>query len=258
MIAVENISVTRGARMVLREVSLAIHKREVLGIIGRNGAGKTTLLRVLAGLQEIDSGTIKLDGVSLVELPRRQRAQRIAYLEQGGSGAWPIAARDLVALGRLPHRPWPVKLDEHDFNAITRALAATDASAFAQRSIDALSSGERARVLLARALAGDPAVLLADEPVAALDPGHQLGVMRMLRAQASSGMAVVVVLHDLALAARFCDRLALLGDGALLATGTPSQVLSDDLLARGFGITGMRGSNHGENYVLPWSELRRD
>src|SRR6185369_16466628 len=127
-----------------------------------------------------------------------------------------------------------------------RAMAATDAAAFDARSIDMLSSGERARVLLARALAGEPQVLLADEPVAALDPAHQLGVMRMLRTQAQAGMAVVVVLHDLSLAARFCHRLALLADGAMLAVGTPQEVLSDANLAQGFGIAAVKGAEQGE------------
>jgi iron complex transport system ATP-binding protein len=208
----------------------------------------------MAGLQALAGGALRLDGVELATLDRRARARRIAYLEQSGAGAWPIAARDLVALGRLPHRAWPARLEAEDLAAIAAALAATDAAQFADRPINALSSGERARVLLARALAGQPQVLLADEPVAALDPGHQLGVMGMLRRQAIGGMAVVVVLHDLALAARFCDRLALLGEGGLLASGVPPDVLSDALLARAFAIRALRGTQDGEAWVLPWRE----
>ncbi|MEO8557598.1 MAG: ABC transporter ATP-binding protein [Rhodospirillales bacterium] len=259
LLAADRVTIARGQRVVLRDVSLGIKAGQVLGILGRNGAGKTTLLRALAGLQSIQSGAVTFDGTKLTDMPPRQRAQRIAYLEQSGSGAWPIASRDLVALGRLPHRPlYPLgsaKLNKQDEGAIDRALAATDATDFAIRSIDALSSGERARVLLARALAGEPKVLLADEPVAALDPGHQLGVMHMLRNQAQAGMAVVVVLHNLALAARFCQRLALLVDGALLAIGAPQEVLSDANLAQGFGIAALSGTAQGEHYVLPWRAL---
>lgn len=254
-LSVEQVSVVRDGRAVLREVSLDVMPGQVLGIIGRNGAGKTTLLRAMAGLQALASGTIRLNGIELAALDRRVRAQRLAYLEQSGAGAWPIASRDLVALGRLPYRAWPARPDLDDGAAITAALTASDAMQFADRPIDTLSSGERARVLLARALAGQPQVLLADEPVAALDPGHQLGVMGMLRRQAAAGMAVVVVLHDLALAARFCDRLALLGESGLLAAGLPADVMSDALLARAFAIRALRGTQDAESWVLPWREV---
>jgi len=244
---------------VLRDVSLRVAPGQVLGILGRNGAGKTTLLRALAGLQPVAAGEVMVEGQPLASLERRERARRIAYLEQGGAGAWPVRARDLVALGRLPHHaPYPFgarKFAAADEAAIDRALLATDAAAFAERSIDTLSSGERARVLLARALAGEPRALLADEPVAALDPGHQLGVMRMLRTQASEGMVIVVVLHDLSLAVRFCDRLALLSEGSLLAIGASREVLTEQLLAQAFGIAALRGTSDGEAFIVPWREL---
>ena len=249
------ITLSRGPRVVLRELSLTVRPGQVLGILGRNGAGKTTLLRALAGLQGVDSGDIVLDGKSLYEMDRRARAKRIGYLEQSGTSAWPISARDLVALGRLPHRPWPSRLDQHDHAAIERALAATDAVAFADRAVDTLSSGERARVLLARVLAGEPSVLLADEPAASLDPAHQLRVMSLLRTVAAKGMLVVVVLHDLSLAARFCDRLALLAEGALLIEGAPQEVLVDRYLAQGFGIVAIDGVHENQRFVLPWREV---
>ncbi len=252
---VDRVVLSRGGRTVLRDVSLVAAPGQILGVLGRNGAGKTTLLRALAGLQVPDQGEIRLGRRNLTALDRRERARLVTYVEQMGAGAWPIAARDLVALGRLPHRPWPAQLNRQDEVSIERALLACDALQFADRPIDTLSSGERSRVLLARALAGEPSVLLADEPVATVDPAHQLGLMRMLRQAAALGMVIVVVLHDLPLAARFCDRLALLSDGVLLARGTPQEVLVARHLASGFGIEALSGHHDGESFVLPWREL---
>ena len=164
----------------------------------------------------------------------------------------------MVALGRLPHRRPFADLTEADRAAIANAFAAADASAFRERSLGSLSGGERMRVLLARALAVEAEMLLADEPLVGLDPRHQLEAMALFRRIAAGGTGVVVVLHDLALAGRFCDRLVLLDGGRVLAEGPPAAVLDDGNLARAFGIAVARGDRDGEPFVLPWQALTNE
>jgi len=245
-----------GGREVLRGVDLQLAGGELLGLIGPNGAGKTSLLRALAGLLRIDAGEVELDGQPLGQLDDRQRARRLAYLAQGGEAHWPLTAERLVALGRLPHlagwqRPGPA-----DAAAVQAALRAADAWQFRARRVDSLSGGERLRVLLARALAGEPQLLLADEPVAALDPAHQIGVMGLLRERARGQRGGVVVLHDLTLAARYCDRLLLLDRGTVVAEGRPREVLTEECLAAVYGVHACIGhSADGGLYVLPWKTV---
>ncbi|MFQ5937871.1 MAG: ABC transporter ATP-binding protein, partial [Acidiferrobacterales bacterium] len=224
----------------------------LVGLIGPNGSGKTTLLRVLLNLQSVVSGHVRLDDQDLHAINRRAIARRVAYLPQGGDCHWPLTVERLVALGRLPHRaPWRA-LSHDDESAIARAMASADVEYLAQRVVTTLSGGERTRAHLARALAGEPQILLTDEPVASLDPYHQLQVMELLRAVARQGGAVVVVLHDLTLAARFCDRLVLLHQGSVVAEGQPKDVLTEDNLLATYRIEALRGSRSGEDYVLPW------
>jgi iron complex transport system ATP-binding protein len=244
MIAVENIVMRLGRRTVLDGVSLAVNDGEMVGLIGPNASGKTTLMRVLAGLIVPDSGT------ATPPLTPAERARSVAYLEQGAQVHWPLAVRRLVALGRLPHLGPFQRPSEADARAIDAALAETDVAALANRPVTELSSGELARVHLARALATAPRVLLADEPVASLDPNHALQVMELLRAQAARG-AVVVVLHDLTLAARFCDRLVLLDRGKVVADGAPMTVLTPETVARIYGVRAV----FGDNWVVPLARL---
>jgi len=185
---------------------------------------------------------------------RDARAKRIAVLFQGAGAGWPMQVRDLVALGRLPHRRAFGGLDSTDHAAINRAMTRTDVARFAERIEPTLSSGERMRVLLERALAVEAESLLADEPITALDPVHQLDAMTLLRSVALAGTSVVAVLHDLTLAARFCDRIVVLGAGRLVADGRPDVVLTDRLLADAFGVTACRGAGpDGTAYILPWN-----
>jgi iron complex transport system ATP-binding protein len=245
-----SLSVTLNGRTVLDAVDLSLGGGELVGIIGPNGAGKTTLLRALAGLVP-SRGTVTHDGVDATEMPLPERARTIAFLAQGAAVHWPLAVEGVVALGRLPHRACS---DAENTAAVERAMVAAGVAAFRGRTMDTLSGGERARVLLARALAVEAPILLADEPNAALDPYHQLAVLERLKAQARSGVAVAVVLHDLALAARFCTRLILLADNTKRADGPPADVLSDDNLRAAFRIAVLRGRTAaGEDYVLPWS-----
>ena len=245
------IDVTLGRRRVLERVDLRVAAGEIIGLLGPNGAGKSTLLQVLASVLTSYSGSVRLDGKSIGSIPRRSLAKLVAYLPQGAECHWPMAVEQVVALGRLPHRrPW-APMSRHDRDCVARAMATTDVEQFRGRSIGALSVGERARVLVARAVAGEPRILLADEPVAGLDPAHQLEVMAMLEHMAADGAAVVVVLHDLTLAARHCSRLALLGGGRLMANGDADTVLSTEHLRDCFGIRALSGESADGRFVIP-------
>lgn len=252
LLEADGIGVTRGGRRVLEAVTCRLAPGELLAVLGPNGAGKTTLLRALAGLQAVDAGAVRFGGRPLGSLGAHERARGIAYLPQGGTVSWPLPVQAVVALGRIPHGAEPDDLRERDARAVAQAMRATDVEQFAGRSAMALSGGERARVLLARALAVEAPVLLCDEPVAALDPRHQLAVMNVLRAEARHGRAVVVVMHDLALAARFADRVLILGGGRALATGTPAAVLTAPALAAAFGIEVLTEQRPDGLMVLPW------
>lgn len=220
-----------GARRVLDGVSVTFAPGRVTAILGPNGAGKTSLLRVAAGLVAVQ-GEVAIDGASLAAMKRDERARAIGYLPQQGDVAWNMTARDVVALGRLPYRSGPVADDA----AIAAAFAATDTAQFAERRVGELSGGERARVLLARVLAGEPRWLLADEPLASLDPAHQLDLLARLRDQAAKGVGVVVVLHDLIQAARVADDAVLVAGGAITAAGPAADILTPERLGTLFGV----------------------
>lgn len=251
------LSVHFGARAVLDAVSLGATSGELVGLIGENGAGKTTLLRVLANLQSAEGGEVRFHGQDISEILPRRYAQEMAYLPQTTISHWPLEVRHLVALGRLPHRnPWQ-GLGDADFERIATVLRWTDTAHLADRTATTLSGGEYVRVMLARALASEPKLLLADEPVASLDPFHQLQVMELLRDIARRGACVVVVLHDLTLAARFCDRLLLLHGGKIMAEGTPASVLTPRNLETAFSISAEYGERDGAMYVMPWRRLEQ-
>lgn len=240
-----------GAVTALDRIDIRVRAGEMLALIGPNGAGKSSLLRVLAGLKAPDAGRVCLDGSPLDAIPARDRARRIGYLAQGAECHWPLTVGRLVALGRLPHLgPWQ-RPGAADVAAIEHALTACDVAYLADRPVTDLSGGERARVLLARVLASDPEILLADEPVAGLDPYHQLRVMKLLRRRTSAGTGIAVVLHDLTLAARFCDRIVLLHGGRVLADGDPAAVLGPELLERVYGVTVTHIEINGRRLYIP-------
>ena len=221
---------------VFRDVSFAIGPGELVGLCGPNGAGKSTLLRLLLGLHTPSAGRVTLAGTPLGELSRRQVARHAALLPQDAPADVPLSVREAVSLGRMPHLGRLQPETAADLEAVARALAATDMTALAERPITQLSGGERHRAHLARALAQEAPLLLLDEPIAGLDIAHQLAAMDLLRATAGAGRAVLGALHDLALAARRCDRILLLAGGALVADAPPAQVLTAQTLARVFGV----------------------
>ncbi|MER5882527.1 heme ABC transporter ATP-binding protein [Streptomyces sp. NPDC001941] len=224
------VQVRLGARDVLRGVDLAARAGEVLALVGPNGAGKSTLLAALAADLRATRGEVLLAGRPVGDWSAPELALRRAVLPQAAALSFPFPVEDVVRMGRAPWAATPLR--EEDDRAVAAAMAATEVTAFAARPFAALSGGERARVALARVLAQRAPVLLLDEPTAALDLRHQELVLRVCRERAAAGDAVVVVLHDLGLAAAHADRVAVLHDGVVAADGPPAEVFGDALLSR--------------------------
>ncbi len=233
-----NVTVSARGRAIVDDARLSLAPGELVGLIGPNGAGKSTLLRALLGATTRDAGTVTLNGTDLASLPAQARARAIAFLPQDRRVEWRLTAHDVVMLGRYPHQAGFGGPTPADREAVARAIAAVEGEALLDRPVSVLSGGERTRILLARALAVEAPLLLADEPIAALDPYHQLHVMEILQARARSGVGVLAVIHDLALAARFMDRLILMNAGRVIANGPPASVLTPENLAQAYRIAG--------------------
>ncbi len=231
------LSARLGQRAVLEALSLSLQAGEVLGVVGPNGAGKSSLLRAIAGLLPLQHGEVRFAGQALRTLDRQARARALGYLPQNPQILWPLTVRELVALGRRPYAG--LATAAADAAAIDAALEAFELTGFAARPARALSGGEQMRVHLARLHAGQHALLLVDEPTAALDPRAQLQVLTALRGLAAAGCGVLLVLHDLPLAARYCDRLLVLADGHAVVCDSPAVALSDARLAAVFGVRGI-------------------
>ena len=251
----QGVSVKLSGRAVLKDISLSLSPGHLVALVGPNGAGKTTLLRALAGLVPFD-GAIEVGGDALSSLRLSERARRFAYLPQGHIVHWPLPARDIVALGRYPHGATdPARLTAADSEAVLRAMQATDVMEFAARRVTELSGGERSRVALARVLAVEAPVILADEPTASLDPRHQIDVMKSLRAAADQGTLVMVVTHDLGLAGRFADTVLVLSDGRLVAQGAAAEALSEQVMADVFRVSAFRAQHQRKAVIVPWAEI---
>lgn len=250
-LTLDQASIALGRRTVLRGVSAVLSPGALIGIIGPNGAGKSTLVRGLLGLVRPTAGAVLLDSDPVARLPRQQVARAIAYLPQGQTLHWPLSVERLVALGRLPHLSPMSRLSAQDMEIVDQALVRADVGHLRGRIATELSGGERARVMLARALAVGAPGLIADEPLASLDPGHQIAVMELLAAQARTGALVIAVLHDLTMAARYCDRLLLLDRGGLVADGAPLDILTPDRLRSVYGFEARIDPGDGWPTIIP-------
>ncbi|NBN76743.1 ATP-binding cassette domain-containing protein [Microvirga tunisiensis] len=256
---VQNLTLKRGDKTVVENVSFTLPRAELVGLIGPNGAGKSSLLKAMAGLGPRGSD-ILWQGRPLAQMTSAERGRTLAFLPQERSVVWPLRCRDVVALGRMPHqagglgfiRPAP---SFEDLRSVEDAMRRMDVQAFADRPFDRLSGGEQARVLIARLLAQDPRLILADEPCNGLDPEHQLALMQCFRDLVADGVSVVVSLHDLTLASAWCDRLLLLDTGKLVADGSPAAVLTADRMAATYNIRiGHLQSDHRQ-LVVPIARL---
>ncbi len=211
---------------ILADIDIEIGRGEMIGLIGPNGAGKSSLLRLLTGVETGTGGEVRFDGVRLPETDANERARRMGYLVQGAKADWPFTVEKVVGLGRIPFQKWWQRETARDRECIEQAMVKTETLAYRNRIVTTLSGGEQTLVMLARIFATGPELIFADEPVAALDPYHQLHVMEILREHARGDGAAVIVLHDLGLAARFCDRLYLLNHGRLHCSGSVVEVLT--------------------------------
>lgn len=242
MLAARNISVSISGKIILDDAGFTLAAGELVGLIGPNGAGKSTLLQSVLGLSRRDRGTVTIDGSDFSRLPAKERARRIAFLPQERHVEWLLKAQDLVMLGRYPHQSGFGGYSLADRAAVDRAVDAIDGAPLMQKTIKMLSGGERTLVLLARALAVEAPFLLADEPIAGLDPYHQLHVLEVLKERARQGAGVLAVMHDLTLAARFMDRVVVMHEGSVFAEGKPEAVLTPQTLSRVYRIDGINGA----------------
>lgn len=231
LLSLSHMTVLRNGCPVVDDVTVNVTRGECIGLIGPNGSGKTTLLRAALGLLAARGDS------SLATLPASERARAVAWMPQSREIAWPVSVQTVIALGRIPHLPRGARLRDADRAAVDAAIAHMELEAMRHRTATHLSGGEQARVLIARALAQETPLLLADEPIAGLDPAHQIATMQVFASLARGGRSVIVSLHDLALAARHCTRLLMLDRGRLVADGPPAQVLTPENVANVFGVS---------------------
>ena len=230
------VSFSIDGEQILQDIDLHLKHGQITGLLGPNGSGKSTLLRLLAGVIEPSRGEVHFAEQAYGAENRSQRAKKIAYIPQDTTIHWPIKVERVVELGRLPHLEHWQSCGAEELEIITSALRDTDTLNLRSRTVDTLSGGERARVNIARAMAARPETILADEPTAALDPAHQISIMELLTRYQKTGASICISLHDISLAAHYCDQLILLDHGRISAAGTPDEVLTRQKLSEVYGI----------------------
>lgn len=250
-LSVDGVSVDLGGRRVLHDVRAALEGGSFVGLIGPNGSGKSTLLRAIMGLVAMRAGTVKFQGRPIKNLTAQELAQGVAYLAQAHDLAWPMDVEAIVGLGRAPYQTGFSGQSAEDVAAVDAAISAMGLEGFRRRAATALSGGERARVLIARTLAQETPVLLADEPTAGLDPAHQIALMETFKRLSQSGKTVLASLHDLSLASQWCDRVLVLHDGRISADGAPRDVLQPELLRKVYGIEAVISETERGPIVVP-------
>jgi iron complex transport system ATP-binding protein len=252
LLTARDLSFAYDGRPVLTGVSLSIESEEFVGLIGPNGSGKTTLLRLLLGFLR-GSGEIALGGSAIGSLSRAEIARFATIVQQDTRVDFAFTAREIVAMGRTPYLGRFTPEGTKDREAILRAMRQTDTEVFIDRSVMELSGGERQRVHLARALAQETKVILLDEPTANLDLTHQFEALQLVREFTRAGGGAIAAIHDLSLAARFCDRLLLLSTGRIVATGKPEEVITEDNILSYFGLRSRvrRDDETGSFFVHP-------
>jgi iron complex transport system ATP-binding protein len=244
-----SISAGYGSRLILRNISLRVEGGEVVALAGPNGAGKSTLIRVISGVLPATSGEARLDGLDLLRLPSSQRARCVAVVPQMIHLPEAYTVGEIVLMGRTPHLGLWAGEGRHDCEVAWAAMRATHVEDLSGRRVGELSGGEQQRVVLARALAQEPQVLLLDEPTAHLDLKHQVGVLELVRSLAQErGLAVLMTLHDLNQASLYADRVAVLQHGQIVAQGTSGEVFTSELLSRVYGVP-VTVSKHPERDV---------
>ncbi len=254
LLEIKNVTLKFGESRILNDVSVSIGRGEMVGLIGPNGAGKSSLLKVILGLLPA-SGNVHYKKRDLKQMNLEERASLLSYLPQERDVAWPLSVETLVGLGCKRNAfsaPNP-----KDLQRVIEAMRRTDVRNLKHRLVDSLSGGERARVLMARALAQDTPVILADEPISGLDPAHQIGFMEMLEDLAKNGRTVLITMHELSLAARWCHRLVLLHQGRVVADGKPRNVLTEQFLAKVYGVSAYVSKDQNDFIVLPIKQLSK-
>lgn len=250
-LCVHELAAGYGRDQIVRNISLELAGGQFAALVGPNGSGKSTLLKALAGVMDPMTGGVLIGAAPVGALAPRERARRLAYMPPDGASVWPLVARRAVALGRIPHLAPLRDFSQDDQAAIVSALQRAGVFHLAERRIDTLSSGERARVMLARVLATGADILLLDEPTSTLDPRHQLAVMDTLKAEADRGAIVIVAAHALDLVARYCDHVVLLEAGQVFASGPPDHVLTEAHLADVFGASPPGGVQRSDWVLKP-------
>lgn len=232
----KGLSASAGKASLFRDVDLEIQSGELVVLLGPNGAGKTSVLRSILGLEKHVTGEVSLDDLDIRSLTPNERARHIAYLPQQRSLSWPNTVRDIVALGRFAYGAAPGHLGPVDQQAVNDAIGRCDLKTFADRRADTLSGGELARVHFARAFAAQTPLLIADEPVAALDPHHQFRIMDIVQTYVANGNSALIVLHDISLAAQYASRLIWMQNGSIISDGSVEETLTEARLATLYGI----------------------
>ena len=235
-LVIKDLNVDVTGKALVKKASLSVGSGELVALLGPNGAGKTSLIRAALNLEKTSTGKVTISGQDARALSAGARARKVAYLPQSRPLAWPNRVEDIVSLGRFSHGASLGRLSPTDATAVAAAMSACDITHLANRRADTLSGGELARVHCARAFAAQAPLLIADEPIAALDPRHQFRIMDLIQRFVSDGGGALVVLHDIQLAARYASRLVWMKDGCILADGSPEETLTTSRLEDVYGV----------------------